>query len=141
MSHRQQQLESTLQRAISQVIAQRLSDPRIAGLVSITRVQVSPDRHNAYVYVSVLPEEHEKLTMHGLQSATGRIQTLLRKAVAVRTLPALEFRLDKSIKKEAAAQHAIHQAMENEPPVVVSREGADERTLPDSDTPLKDSPT
>ncbi len=136
MSIRTQQIESTLQRAISEVVAKRLGDPRIAGLISITRVQVSPDLHNAYVYISVLPERHEKTSLHGLQSASRRIHALLRKAVRLRAIPQLEFRLDKSIKKEADVLDAIRQAVEREGP----RSENDNTPTPPEDTPPEDQP-
>lgn len=110
MSHRIAQVESTLKRAISQILASKIADPRIVGLISITKVTVSPDMHDAFVYVSVLPEKHQKRTLYGLQHATGHIFSLLKKAVALKTVPALEFRLDESLKRQAQVDRAIHRA-------------------------------
>ena len=112
MSHRQEQAESTLMRAISQVLQRQVSDPRITGLVSITRIQVSPDLKDAYVYVSVLPEQHQNKTLHGLRHAAGHIHSLVRKLVAMRSVPKLDFRLDESIKKQAAVEQAIREGLE-----------------------------
>ena len=107
MSHRLKQVESMLQRAISQVLQRHLADPRIGGLISVTRVKVSADIRHAQVGVSVIPATAQKKVLVGLQHASGHIHTLIRKLVALRTVPHLEFRLDESLKKQAAVFDAI----------------------------------
>lgn len=112
MSHRIAQVESTLKRVIAEVLQRRISDPRIEGLISITRVQVSPDLHDAYVYVSVLPEAKQKKTLAGLRHASRHIHSVVKKGVALRTVPHFDFRLDESIKKQAEVYDAIRRAAE-----------------------------
>jgi ribosome-binding factor A len=114
VSFRKQQVESTLKRAISTVLATRIADPRIEGMVTVTKVDVSPDMHQAQVFVSVLPESHEKTTLAGLRSASGHINGLIRKSITMKVMPRLEFRLDESIKKEAAVLDAIRRGRELE---------------------------
>jgi ribosome-binding factor A len=114
MTFRKQQIESTLKRAVSQVLSRGLSDPRIAGLVSVTRLEVSPDLHDAYVYVSVIPDKYQKRTLAGLRHASPFIHSLVFKAVDLKGVPRLDFRLDTQIKKEAAVLGAIRRAMANE---------------------------
>ncbi len=110
MSNRLRQVESELQKALSQVFVRKLSDPRIEGLVSITKVQVSPDMHDAYVFISVLPEKHQKKTLYGLRHAAAYIHRLVRDEVAFKTVPHLDFRLDPTLKKEAEVFEAIRRA-------------------------------
>lgn len=112
MTKRIEQVESTLRRAIAEVLQRQISDPRIEGLVSITRVKVSPDLREAYVHVSVLPEKHQKKTLYGLRHAAIHIQALVRKKVALRVVPHLDFRLDTSLKKQAEVMGAIQQAID-----------------------------
>ena len=112
MSHRLAQIESTLKRALAQVLSQQLSDPRVAGMVSITRLVVSPDLHDAYVYLSILPERYEKRTMFALRHAAGHIHALLCQAVRMRNVPHLEFRLDESLKRQAEVDQALRRAAE-----------------------------
>ena len=52
-----------------------LADPRIQGLVTITRVEVSGDLANATLYCTVTPHKQEDLAMHGLQSAANWIRS------------------------------------------------------------------
>jgi len=114
MSHRKEQVESTLQRAISEVLSRRISDPRIEGLVSITRVHVSDDYKHADVYVSVLPDKFEKRTLAGLRAAVGHIHGHMRKAVAMRSVPKMTFQIDEARKKEEAVFDAIAQGLDRE---------------------------
>ncbi|MBY0312760.1 MAG: 30S ribosome-binding factor RbfA [Phycisphaerales bacterium] len=101
MSHRVEKIESTLARAVQEVLRRGLHDPRARGLISVTRVDVSPDLHNAIVFVSVLPEEHQDLTMHALKHAARHIRREAGELMAIRRLPELDFRLDLSLKKQA----------------------------------------
>lgn len=135
MSHRKQQVESALRRAISTVLAQKLSDPRIRGLVSVTGVDVSPDLRNANVLVSVMPEEFEKRTIAGLRHAAIHIHALVCKAVDMRIVPHLEFKLDKTLKREAGVLAAIHRAMARETPAGAA--APDETTQPADPTAPK----
>lgn len=111
MSKRTSQVESTLKRAIAQVLERRISDPRIQGMVSITKLQVSPDLHDAYVWVSVLPNKFEARTISGLKHASKHIQSLARELLDMRRVPRLEFRLDGGLKRQAAIENVIKQGL------------------------------
>jgi ribosome-binding factor A len=117
MSHRQEQIESTLKRKIAAVIERGIGDPRIRGLISVTDVDISPDRKQATVSVSVLPEAYGKLTVTGLQEAARHIRSQVARSIAMRVMPVLTFRLDKTLKKQAEVFDAIREAMEREQPV------------------------
>ena len=114
MSKRLEQVESVLKRAVSGVLAHGLSDPRVTGMVSVTRLKVSPDLHGAYVYVSVMPHEQERKTLSGLRHAAGHIHALVRPRVDMRTVPKFEFRLDKTVKKQIDVLQSIRRGMERE---------------------------
>jgi ribosome-binding factor A len=116
MSHRLAQIESTLQRAIADVLQRDLADPRVEGLISITKLKVSPDLSQAYVNVSILPEEKQARVVQGLQHAAGHIQRLTRKRVALKAVPRLEFRLDEGLKRQATVEQAIVEAMQRTGP-------------------------
>lgn len=116
MTHRIEQVESTLQKALAQVLQRKISDPRIRGLVSITGVDVSPDMKMAKIAVSVLPEQHAKRTLAGLRAADRHIQSEVKKLVALRIVPHLRFELDDSLKKAEKVYEAIDQAKPGEDP-------------------------
>jgi ribosome-binding factor A len=113
MSHRIAQVESLLKRTVSTVLQRGLGDPRTQGtMISVTDVDVSPDLKHATVSVSVLPDRHESRAIHALTDATMHIQHQTKKAVALRVVPHLRFKLDKGLKKEADTLAAINEAME-----------------------------
>jgi ribosome-binding factor A len=146
MTRRLEQVESTLKRAIAEVIQRHLSDPRIRGMVSITRVKVSPDLADAQVFVSIMPASQQHKTMTGLHRAVGRIQALTRKEVALRHVPKLRFELDESLKRQAAIYASIREGITRSGPedVEAEPEAPDqvdvEPPLPDEPRPGSDRP-
>ena len=116
MSHRRQQLESTLQREISKVISAGLADPRVSGLISVTGVKITPDGQLAIISISVLPEERQTTVLHGLRHATRHVHAAVGEKVRTRNLPKFRFELDTSLKKQAAVLDAIRQAAAELPP-------------------------
>lgn len=110
MGFRIPQVESTLKRTISTVLSRQLSDPRVSGMVSVTRVEVTPDMHEAFVYVSVAPDKYGPRTLQGLQHASRHIHAQVCRGVRMRRVPHLQFRLDQSLKRQAAVLEAIQRA-------------------------------
>lgn len=110
MSRRRDQLAAALRRAVQEVLARGLSDPRIAGLVTVTAVTLDEDLRHAVVHVSVYPADKQDLTLHGLRAAAAHVRHQVGEAVRVRQMPELSFRLDPSLKKQAAVLDAIARA-------------------------------
>ncbi|QNN23803.1 30S ribosome-binding factor RbfA [Planctomycetales bacterium ZRK34] len=136
MSHRRQQLESTLQRTIGQIISAGLADPRVSGLISVTGVNITPDGQLAIISISVLPEDRQETVLHGLRHATRHIHAEVAEKVYTRSLPKFRFELDTSLKKQAAVLDAIRQAAAELPPPPEEPEedeAADEATFHESE--------
>ncbi len=51
MSHRTQQVSSIIQRGVQTVIGRGLHDPRVRGLISVTKVVIDADLSQATVFV------------------------------------------------------------------------------------------
>ncbi len=101
MSRRTEKVGSAIREVLSEGIRQKLSDPRISPLISITRVQVSGDLMHATVYVTVMGDEtEERKTLQALQHARGFLQSMLAGELTTRHCPQLRFELDKGLKKE-----------------------------------------
>lgn len=115
MTHRRERLASSIQRAIQDILARGLDDPRVRGLITITGVEVSGDLRTAVVLTSVLPAERQDLTLHALRHAAPRIRRLIHERVEVAHLPDLEFRLDESLKRQAGVMAAIARARDERP--------------------------
>ena len=101
-SYRPERVASVVRSVVSDAIAGRLSDPRIAPLSSVTRVEVSADLEHAKVFVSVMgPAGAQRRTLAGLQSARSYVQRLVARELSIRQCPHLTFHLDHSIRRAA----------------------------------------
>lgn len=102
MSRRLQRLNELFREELSDLILNEVRDPRMHGMVSITRVDISPDLENADVYTSVMGEEDDKKsTMEALTAAAPFLRRVLLERVRIRRIPHLHFRLDASIEEAA----------------------------------------
>jgi len=101
MSRRIAQIESTLKRAVAEVLVREISDPRITGMVSVLRVKVSPDLAHATIYVTIMPETLETKTLHGLNHAMPHIHAATRKRMSLRKMPRMAFCVDEQYKKQS----------------------------------------
>lgn len=91
-------LNSLLKEVISDVIRKDTRNPHINSLMTVTRVEITPDLHYAKVYVSVIGNERDKKeTIDALQNAAGFIAVNSSKQVVMRYFPQLTFKLDDSV--------------------------------------------
>jgi ribosome-binding factor A len=80
----------------------QLKDPRLAGLVTFTRVDIAPDLQTAKVYISVLGSKAEKAsTLEGLTAAASYLRRELGERLIIRRVPSLTFILDESMEEAA----------------------------------------
>ena len=96
---RADRLNAEFKREISEIIARKLKDPMITAMVSVTSVDCSRDLSYAKVFVSVFSTDEEKKnsTFSALAADAKKIRYELGKSMRVRTVPELDFVLDKSI--------------------------------------------
>ena len=79
-------------------ILRTVKDPRVTGLISIVRVDVTRDLSYATVYVSAMDGlEAAKTAVKGLVSAAGYMRRELGMALKLRHVPELRFVADDSI--------------------------------------------
>lgn len=116
MSRRADQVAAAIHRAVQAVIDRGLQDPRVSGMITVTGVKVAADLRAATVSVSIYPVDRQELTMHGLRSAAAHIRHDISDAIGMRRTPDLTFRLDESLKKQAAVLDAIARARGETPP-------------------------
>ena len=98
--------------AVSDAVTHHLSDPRIEGFVSITRVEVAADLRNANVYISVFgknPASQNK-TFEAINHARSRIQFLLAGRIQSKFCPVLHFYTDEKFKKALETMELIDKA-------------------------------
>ena len=97
---------------IATILMTEISDPRL-DLVTVTGCEVSVDRSVCKVWVSADPDSYDEV-LEGLQSAKGRIRSLLGRSLTWRVTPELIFQIDRSTDE---AQR-IAEALKNVPPTM-----------------------
>ena len=108
--HRTEALAATITRELQAELARGLADPRIRGLITITGVKINTETRTARALVSVMPEEHESLTMHGLNAAARHLRRRVADRIRTRDMPLFEFAVDEQFKRESATLRAIAEA-------------------------------
>ncbi|MCA9278441.1 MAG: 30S ribosome-binding factor RbfA [Phycisphaeraceae bacterium] len=136
MSIRTEQVASLVTRHVQEVVVRGLKDPRVKGMVTITRATCSDDLRVVTLYVSVLPEEHENITLHGLTAAAKHIRHEIADEIALAKTPTLQFRLDKQFKREASVLDALAKVREEQQRYEQSQAINDTPNEPASFTPV-----
>jgi ribosome-binding factor A len=95
MSHRLLQVNENLQRELSLILAEGLTDDK--SLVTITHVLVTPDLREATIWTSVLNAKHPEKVIEGLNSRSSEFYESLSKRIRMKFVPRLEFKLDEHI--------------------------------------------
>ena len=127
-TRRQEKVARVVKEAVSDAIANHLNDPRIEGLVSVTRVDVAADLRIADVYISIfggkeISEEEGKVeqgtgrsaenkTFAAITSARSRIQSAVANKLHSKFCPVLRFHKDEQFKKTLETMKLIEQAMD-----------------------------
>ena len=95
--NRLNRINEELKKELSQVINYELKNPNVTGMISVTRVKITPDFKFAKVYVSILNSKNMKKTLEGLKESSGFLRSKLAKTVNLRVTPELVFELDDSL--------------------------------------------
>jgi ribosome-binding factor A len=111
-TRRQEKVARAVKEAVSDAISNHLNDPRIEGLISITRVGMTADLRNADVYVSILGKDEvaQNKTFTAIVHARRRIQALLADKIRSKFCPVLRFHVDDKLKKTLETMRLIDQA-------------------------------
>ncbi|MCI9365977.1 MAG: 30S ribosome-binding factor RbfA [Clostridia bacterium] len=90
-------IEEELKKEISNIINYELENPKITGLISVTRTKITPDLKYAKVYVSILNAKNTNDTLANLKKSSGYIRSEIAKRINLRITPELIFILDDSM--------------------------------------------
>ncbi len=115
-TRRTARVASMIREVVSNAILFELRDPRIQN-VTVLGAQVSPDLRHAAVRISVMGDEKTAaLSMHGLTSARGYLQSKVAEYVKSRYTPELRFVLDDSVLKSIQTSAILRDVLESEEP-------------------------
>ena len=96
-SNRINRINEEIQKALADLL-RNVKDPRVSGtMISITKVETTPDLRYAKVYVSFLEENKASDAMKGLKSAGGWLRREVGHDLKLRYTPEQVWALDDSI--------------------------------------------
>jgi ribosome-binding factor A len=100
-TRRQEKTARIVRDVVSEAIANHLNDPRLKGLISVTRVEMPPDLRSGDVYLSFFAQsEADKARgFEAIEHARKRIQSLLGDALESKFCPVLRFHKDEQFHK------------------------------------------
>ena len=100
-SNRINRINEEIQKELSSLL-RTVKDPRVQDtMISITRVETTPDLKFCKVYISVLDKSDVAQVLKGLKSASGYLRRELGRALNLRNTPELSFVRDDSIDQGA----------------------------------------
>ena len=107
---RTDRIAEEIKKVISEMIQNELKDPRVKGLISITKVMLTKDLKFCKIYVSVMGADKEEV-LQGIKSGAGYMRKELGNRVQIRILPELQFVMDDSIEYGAHIDKVIKDIM------------------------------
>ena len=108
LSHRIERVAEQIREEASQILATEVADPGV-GLVTVTRVKVTPDLSLARIYWTTMGDTPErKKTQKALARAAAYVRHLLSTRMTLRRSPEVVFIFDQSV----AAQDRVEQILQ-----------------------------
>ncbi|MBP2020297.1 ribosome-binding factor A [Clostridium punense] len=102
-NYRGGRINEEIKKEVSNTIQNKIKDPRLTAMVSVTDVEVTKDLSYAKVFVSIFGSEEQKAnTLDALKSSTGFMRKEIGKNVKLRHVPQVLIELDATLDK---AQH------------------------------------
>lgn len=103
------QVAEEMKRAIVEIIANDLRDPRL-GFITITGVELADDLRYGKVFISIFEDEaRQQQCLDGLNSAKGFIRRELGRKLGLRFTPEFDFRIDKTVAEGDKIDRLLHQ--------------------------------
>lgn len=100
-----------------------LNDPRVEH-VTVTYVEMTPDMRQAKIHVSIMGDEtKQRLSLAGLRSAAGYLQSKVAKGIDTRYTPKLEFVLDQGVKRSIQIAEILGRVLPKEPAEISADDG------------------
>lgn len=105
---RTDRIEEEIKKIVSVLIDRGLKDPRLTGLISVTKVSVTNDLKYCKIYVSMLGTKDTSKAMDALSSAAGFVRKEIGSRIRMHSTPEVKFELDDSMEYGAHIQNIIN---------------------------------
>ncbi|MCP6726957.1 MAG: 30S ribosome-binding factor RbfA [Patescibacteria group bacterium] len=113
MNQRIKQINELLQREVGSLIAKESELPE-GAVITITRVDASPNLQQAKVYISVIPEEQKENALLLLRRNIFNIQQDLNKRLHMRPVPKIIWVDDKGSKEVGRVEEILDNIQKEE---------------------------
>lgn len=112
LTHRIERIAEQLREEVSQILATDIADPGV-GLVTVSRVKVSPDLSLARVYWTLFGDAAEKArTTKALQRAAPFVRHVLATRLTLRRVPEVAFHYDEGLAAHQRVEEILHEIHE-----------------------------
>ena len=134
LTHRVERIAEQIREEASQILLTEIADPGV-GLVTVTRVKVTPDLSLARIYWTTMGDATQrKQTAKALSRAAAYVRHLLSTRMTLRRSPEVQFLFDQSV----AAQDRVEQILRDLHEQDAARE-AEARAGEPADEPAQDT--
>lgn len=128
LSHRIERIAEQVREEVSQILSSEVADPGV-GLITVTRVKVTPDLSLARIYWTSMGDAAErKKTAKALSRATAYVRHLLSTRLTLRRAPEVQFLFDQSVAAQDRVEQILHELKQEEAARTTEETPADERT-------------
>lgn len=105
-----------IQRELALVFQREMKDPRL-GIATVSAVEVTKDLQNAKVFVTFLGKDEQEdidAALEVVRGAAGFLRSKIAQEMRMRSVPALRFFYDKSIRDGQRMSDLIDQALSDD---------------------------
>ena len=95
--HKQERLSEDMRLLVSTIISQELKHPDLQGMLTVTRIEITPDQKYAKIHVSMYGTKNKERVLAALKKSTGYIKKQISLRLKIRNTPAITFVSDDSI--------------------------------------------
>ncbi|RLC35091.1 MAG: 30S ribosome-binding factor RbfA [Candidatus Nealsonbacteria bacterium] len=106
MSRRIQKVNQLIKKELSQIVLKEM-DFLKKVLVTLTRVDTSPDLEQAKVFISVIPEEESQQALETLNKSIYYLQQKLNQRLKMRPVPRIKFMEEKRTKEAGRVEELL----------------------------------
>jgi ribosome-binding factor A len=122
MSIRTERVAGEVQQALAHALQTDFSD-LADGLITVTKVRMSPDLRSGRIYISLLGGTRSpERTLEKIKVETPRLRAAIAKAIRLRYVPELHFYLDDTQAEVARVETILKQIGEEQQPLRASEE-------------------
>ena len=136
MSRRAERVASIIQQELAMIIMREISDPRLTGMPSITRVKLSDDLSIADVFVTIMGTPgQQNAAINALKHSAGMMRTKLTKVLTLRVAPFIKFHFDENLKRELEVLDLLRKVSQENAELDRKRTESEHTDVPPAEAP------